>query len=868
MAVMRTILLAGLLLLSGGVFASAAEIVQTLLDTTFDENKQEDHGWYAERNCRIVTRGQLLHIDANHGQPQIARPIPDFSGGAFRLVIELRTDTASQATLFWTSKGSPRRDEANSVTVPFREDGDWHTYEFIFSIPDVLESLELCFSTQDGSWDIRSIKLVRKAFPPLSIREAVPYLHEGKESIKFTVSNDVLIPIKYRIAHQPAELTLERGTTVDLVAPIKPLGNLASVVLTLHPQDFPEVVRPLFLYYPEGKTEWIQKPVGDKTFEVAPDGRMARLRQNGEIFGIIAPLVHRNGIIPKFVLKDVSAEPPPATDMLHFESEDIDLQISIDPPFLHFSIIDKLEPGKALPLEGPDVRLFGKLRSGLLPGVEFLREGDTSSSKIDIESPHHDRSLPNPLWITMPFAALETEQGGAALYWNDSTLQPVFSAPNQYDHSDDHRVSLIGSQIKASLELFTPTQSHEETVAFRAIQSYVSKRGLPSPPPALRTVKEQNQLSAQALAGALQSEMGGQWGYALESQWKRKPFADTISTSVRLSEAVGGRLKMPNILEPGGSDITNDAIFFLSGRIPEWQQNRDLAVRQIMAAMLPDGSFMFRTRFPEWETAASSYGYTALQALAIMEYVRATGKNELFSVVSKSLDYLKQCDVPCGGFYQDTPFHTPDLQAAAALVWLYVWAYEYSNNAVYLERAKHFAFAGLAFVYQTTQKDHMLYGTVGKFGGTNRRLPLHFGLWNTRTGIQYAYALNLLSKYDKATDWKTVAQGILQAVENLQYTEGLETGCVPESFDVVLQEYRGWKINPCALVSLRWAIEGKVDSLFILTDGKDRYTAPYPLRKTPKGIEAYDVPLGQKFHILQNGSRLGTGEGNGLIAVD
>jgi len=362
--------------------------------------------------------------------------------------------------------------------------------------------------------------------------------------------------------------------------------------------------------------------------------------------------------------------------------------------------------------------------------------------------------------------------------------------------------------------------------------------------------------------------MGGQWGYAFEPQWQRKPFADMISTLSRLSEATGGRLKNPSALVPGGADITNDAIFFLTGRIQEWQRNRETAIQQIKSAMLPDGSFLFRTRFPELETAASSYGYTALQALPIMEYVRATGNDELFAVIEKALDYLEQCDIPSGGFYLNTPFHTPDLQAAAALVWLYVWAYEYSNNNVYLERAKHFAFAGLPFVYQTAQKEHMLYGTVGKFGGTRRRLPLHFGLWDTRIGIQYAYALILLSKHDEETNWKTVAQGILHATENLQYVEGLESGCIPELFDVVLQERRGWKVNPCALVSLRWAVEGKVDSLFVLVDGTDRYTAPYPLRKTPSGIEAYAVPSGQKFHILRNANRFGTGEGNGLILVD
>ena len=895
MSRLRTILLIGIFLLGGNNFSLAAEVVQTLFHTVFNENDPRSD-WRVDRDCRVVVRDQILRVEALQGTPQIVfRPIDvtggevrfipvNFTGGEFRLILELRTGTESNATLFWTSQGTPRRDDAHTVALRLEEDGHWHTYEFVFTVPDILTGLMIRFSAPDGSWDIRSIQLVRRSPPPLSVREAVPILHrnelqmaengetvpeQAQEMIRFTVANDVLVPMRYHIGNQTTERILIRGGTVDLGVPVRTEGNLAAVVLRLRPQGFPDIVYPIFLYRPEGPApegtvDWIQKPLDDdKMIEIAPDARMARLWQGGELFGIIAPIVHRDGVIPRFVLSDNSTETE-----LHFENDSVDLRIGIAPPFLNFEITNTSAQDDAPLLEGPVVRLFGEFRGGLLPGVEFLRPGGTSSSEIDIERPFHDRSRPNPLWITMPLAVQETDKGGAALYWEDPSLQPTFSSPNRFDRTDDHRFSLIGSHIIASLELFSPTQPGELAASHRVIRSHVARKGFPPPPPAPRTAEEQRQLSMQALAGALQSEMGGQWGYAFEPEWERKPFADMFSTLARLTEATGGRLRNPSVLVPGGSDISNDAIFFLSGRIAEWQQSRETAIRQITAAVNADGSFLFRTRFPELETAASSFGYTALRALAIMEYVRATGDNELFAVVTRALEYLEQCDVPRGGFYRDAPFHTPDLQAAAALVWLYVWAYEYSGNAHYLERAKHFAYAGLPFVYQTSQKEHMLYGTVGKFGGTLRRPPLHFGLLSTSVGIQYAYALNLLSRHDDQTDWHTVALGILHAVEKLQFTEGSHAGCVPELFDVVHQERQGWSVNPCALVSLRWAVEGKVDSLFVLVDGRNRYVAPYPLRRTPDGIEAYNVPPGQRFHILYNANRYGTGEGSGLVTVD
>ena len=868
---LRTILLIGLFYLAGmpaqyiGVPAKlfAGEIVQTLLDESAANIE-----WRAERDCRVVPRDQLLHVEALQGTPQIYRTA-GFTGGDFRLTVELRTDTESNATLFWTSRGAPRRDEGNTVTLKLEEDGQWHTYEFPFSVPDVLNNLMIRFSTSDGSWDIRSIKLTRTSPPPLSIRDAVPIVHEGREVIQFTVANDVLVPMRYRVGSQMTERTLQRGEMVNMLVPIRTEGNLADVVLRLRPQGFPDIVAPVFLYRPEGDTDWIQKPLDDdKRIEIAPDARMARLWQGEELCWIIAPIVHREGVIPKFVLNNDSTETG-----LHFVSDDVDLRIEIASPFLDFTITDHSALDDA-PLEGPVVRLFGTFCGGLLPGVEFLRAGDTSSSELDIEKPFHDRSRPKPLWLTMPLAVQETDKGGAALYWEDPSLQPMFSAPNRFDYTNDHRFSLIrepgtvSPQIKASFELLSPTQPGELSAVQRVLRSYIARKGFPPPPPAPRSTEEQRQLSLQALAGALQSEMGGQWGYAFEPQWERKPFADMYSTQARLTEVTGGRLRSPSALVPGISDISNDAIFFLTGRIPEWKQHREAAIRQIMAAVNADGSFLFRTRFPEWETAASSFGFTALQTLAIMEYVRATGNHEFFTVVTRALAYLEQCDVPCGGFYGNTPFHTPDLQAAATLVWLYVRVYEYSGNAHYLERAKHFAYAGLPFVYQMVQKEHMLYGTVAKFGGTHRRPPLHFGLITTRVGIQYAYALNLLAQHDAETNWCTVASGILHMVENLQYTEGSAAGCIPELFDGGKQERQGWRVNPCALVSLRWAVENRIDSLFVLVDGRDRYVAPYPLRRVSGGIEAYNVPSGQRFHILLNANRFGTGEGNGMVTVD
>jgi hypothetical protein len=848
-----------------GLFA--AEIERKVVEMVFETNT---HDWQAERFCRASIRDKVFFIQAVDGLPFLSRKI-DVLGGQMRVVVEMRTSTVSTVTASWTTQGSPRRSNDKMKTLPLNSDGIWASYEFNFSISDRLTSFTLQFSSSDGTWEIKSFTIYRRSSHPLKVSRIVPYQHTDENGnkrnmLRYTIQNNTLVPLSFFVGHQPEELKLQESQSIDLGVPINTEGNLTVANLRLRSNDFSEMDYSVFLYEPEGKTNWISKTFDrTKTIEIAPNARMARIRFGEKIIGVIAPIVHRFGVIPVFDLTSDSTE-----NSLRFTSSEAELEIRIESESLRFLITDKTSSEEKTlpnfkPLEGPVVRIFGTLQSGLLPGVEFLGQGDVSSSTIDIEEPYNDRSDPNPLWITMPMALLGTDQGSVLLRWNDMKLQPRLAAPNYLDRTEDHRIALVGSEIDVTLNFWEPVPSND-SAAIRALRYYINERGFPEPPDAPRTSEEQQLLSLQALHGPLQMEDSLQWGYAAETKWQRKPYADILSTIVRLDETEN-RLIKPIEIVSGGADIANDAIYFLTERIEEWKSIREKAVQSILVLRNPDGSFLHRTPYPEVESSLTSFGYTAIRTLEMMEFVRLTGNRELFEKIRQSLDYLKHCDVPRGGCYRDTPLHTPDLLTAATLVWLYTWAFEFSGETEYLEWANRFAFSGLPFVYQWKDRENMLYVTVSKFGGTERRLPLWFGVAQTRDGILFGYALNLLARYDSSVDWKRPAIGILHAMEKIQYAEGAEAGCVPDIFDVITQERRSWKINPCALVSLRRAIENKIDSLFVLTNKEktERYVSPYPLRWTNRGVEAYDVPPDRKFQILRNGNNISKAEGNLII---
>jgi hypothetical protein len=123
----------------------------------------------------------------------------------------------------------------------------------------------------------------------------------------------------------------------------------------------------------------------------------------------------------------------------------------------------------------------------------------------------------------------------------------------------------------------------------------------------------------------------------------------------------------------------------------------------------------------------------------------------------------------------------------------------------------------------------MAYATIAVYGATEWRAPNWMGLPVQWCGYDYAYSLALLAAHDQSFDWKKVARGILIAAEQMQYPDGPNAGCVPDSFNLAQQTRNGPAINPCALVSLRLRLEGEVDALGCASANGHRVVAPFPV---------------------------------------
>jgi hypothetical protein len=353
------------------------------------------------------------------------------------------------------------------------------------------------------------------------------------------------------------------------------------------------------------------------------------------------------------------------------------------------------------------------------------------------------------------------------------------------------------------------------------------------------------------------------WGHTVDRP--HQPFADQASTVWRLSGEIPS---LPGLV-PDGSHINNDAIYFVTGRAREWLDQRRGGIAGIIAFQKPDGSFRYEGEYRRGHFEDTASGFCGAFAMRLLEYARLTGDAAALSAGVKALDYIKHFHDPRGAQTWECPLHTPDILASAYLVQAYVRSYELTGHKEYLERARAWAITGLPFVYQWGNRPIMAYATIAVYGASNWRAPNWMGMPVQWCGYDYAYALNLLAPLDNTFDWKKVATGILRAAEQMQYPEGELAGCEPDSFNLAPQTRNLPAINPCAIVSLALALDGRLDSLAVANADGHRIVAPFPVTISA-GAAHVAARNGVNYQVLIDGSEIKTikSHGNDVVPLD
>jgi hypothetical protein len=601
--------------------------------------------------------------------------------------------------------------------------------------------------------------------------------------------------------------------------------------IAVQSDGLPPIQRAVFIADAEAAGDWIIRTSRDLTLKVARDGSGARVEAGGKLAGFVAPLVWRHGVVPKLKLVGQGS-------LLKFAGDGVSVALSLRGDEISVAVQSDA------PCEGPVLRALGPLEQGVFAGLEYLGKGERSSSKLDVETEEHIRFAPDPLKVTMPLMAFVTDRVSAAMTWRDMTLQPVFATPDFLDGAEGHRAALRGKKIEATIFMRKPAPLED------AILWATKKRGLPQLPKPPRSREAQMALSLKALTGPpLKTDAG--WGHCAEPHWQKQPFADCASTIWRLT---GEAPQLPKLVMHG-SHIPNEAIYFVTSRASEWLKVKASQVRSLIASQKPDGSWRYTGKYQRGHFEDTASGYCGRSAVALLEHARATGDKAALEAGVKALEFMKRFRTPRGAQTWECALHTPDILASAHLVHAYVRGHELTGNKDYLNCARKWAITGLPFVYQWSCQPVMVYATTPVFGATNWRAPNWIGLPVQWCGYDYAYALTMLAPYDKTLNWRQLAEGILIAAEQMQYPDGEFAGCVPDSFSLSEQRRNPWNINPCAIVSLRLVLEGKLDALAVAARDGHRVVAPFPV--TIRDGKAHVTARADvNYEVLADGSRV------------
>jgi len=781
-------------------------------------------GWTAAHDCSLTSSDGALRIQSSGDDPYLIGP-PIQVDGPVLARLRLKCAAGGNGQIFWSTAAAPDFNEAHSAHFHLIHDSQWHDYTVVLAAEETIERLRLDPAEGPGVIEVESIQALRQTLHPLEIQS----VHTEAANVRMRLKNNAAKPISFTMNGRPFTLGAGADGEFSQIAPGQ--APFRTYDIDLQAPALPPLHRVVSIVDSEAATDWESLQSGGLAVRAARDGSGARLELDGRLVGVLAPLLSRDGVTPKMKLTGEGHD-------LVWRGEGATLNLSLNGD----ALTAKLESDR--PCEGPVLRAFGSLEQGLFPGLEYLAKGERSSSTLDIETEDHIRFAPDPQKVTMPLMAFATDRALAAMSWREMSLQPVFATPNFLDGPEGHRASLRGKNIECAI-LVRHTGPIEDAILWA-----VQRHGLPPLPTAPRSRQAELDLCLAALSDPPLKTAEG-WGHCAEASWARQPYADQASTVWRLTGQIPA---LPNLV-PGGAHIVNDSIYFLTSRANEWLAMSADRARAVLAEQQPDGSFRYDGKLRRGHFEDTASGYCASRAVELLEHARLTGDAASLQAGVKALEFMKHFRDPRGAQTWECPLHTPDILASAYLVHAYVRGYELTGQHDYLDRGRAWAITGLPFVYQWSDEPTMAYATIAVFGATGWQAPNWMGLPVQWCGYVYADALTMLAPLDPTLDWKRVATGILTTAEQMQYSSGPFAGCEPDSFNLASQQRNGPAINPCALVSLRFALEGKLDSLAVAAVAGHRVVAPFPvsIRDGQARIQARE---GVAYQVVVDGQRI------------
>lgn len=846
----------------------------------FQFNTEQDCAEWKALHAVSLSLGQkTLFINATGQDPyfmspkmsRFGKPEGTFTGNLI-LRIKMKATTQRGGSFFWGEKESdtfiPKREESFKI-IP---DNKWRDYYIPFCAEKDITRFRLDPGSDEGISEIAEIEFIR---PLLSRIELLSSRFENN-TLSLQIKNHDSQPVEVEINVNEIKeiLSVPAGKEIKsnrVIVSKRPFETLSISIRDL------EKKRSLFseknIFRPDQETDWIILKGKEIVYQFAPDGSGARILRNDQLIGAIYPLIVQekksmpllwDESIPQIIqVAEQEKEVPLSVraeirstknDLVSFrffrKNESGTLGFSLKNDLLHFQVRSDF------PVHTPILRPMGSMKQAIFPGVEYLEEGEYSSSTADIATTAHIRYAPPVSWITIPLIMIVTDRGSFSMIYDDPEIQPLFASPNFIDENiNEHRLNLFGKDLTGSIRITAP-EPIENTVLWG-----VKKLGLPPLPRVYRSREDQDKLTLAAFEKSeLKTDQG--WVHATSPGSKTTPFkplygSDFVST---IWEITG---KIPSIprLDFGGGHIRNLSSWLVRGEAQKLKQILNSQAAGTVKKQRPDGSFEYKGKYLRGHWSDTSSGHSANSSFILLSHWRFTGNTDSLAAGLKALEYINRLKTPRGAQVWELSLHTPDIMGSSRCTLSNVFAFEATRDRKYLDQARRWALTGLPFVYLHGMKlpdvsdPIMPYASIAVFGATNWRSPNWMGLPVQWCGLDYVYALLMLAPYDDSLDWKKIAEGMIISGECQQYPDGSSIGLLPDSFDLITQTRRAYNINPSALHLLRRMLEGKATSGNTVFNDRYHLLSPYKTRIEGDSAIVEAVP-GVSYQILINGEKI------------
>jgi hypothetical protein len=477
-------------------------------------------------------------------------------------------------------------------------------------------------------------------------------------------------------------------------------------------------------------------------------------------------------------------------------------------------------------------------RDAILPGLEWLVEGEESSNALDIRPDHPDctRYVPHPYKVTIPAVGMTVGNTIVGLLWDAPTRQPsaevagllnvLFATPNRFE---GHRNHLLGLSLPAvgrgmaenARRAATPlalaagqaleiragllAQPAGSDGALAVVERWFADAGVPDPLPYPRgDARAEVAFSLQAYAKDL-SLWNPDW-----KKWRTGLIAggETTPTDAPAFElAFGAQFLADSPAAAAARALAAEVWGIEPGAVAARLQHRAdpgaaLAqareARSLIARQHPDGTWRFSgEKAGEWPAqgvnydvlgpvGASEVGLTARAATTVLEFALLSGDSEAKAAGLQALAGMRQFRVPRAAQVWEVPVHTPDILASAQAVDAYLAGYRLTRERALLQDAIYWAKTGLPFVYAWAPADlpAMQGATIPVFGATAYVLSW-FAVAVQWNGLAYSDALFDLAEIDASFPWRKIAENVLRSAMYQQATEGDRLAQWPDALNFI-----------------------------------------------------------------------------------